>query len=110
MGTYPCRQCPSASRRLCANALLPPAPTLFAALKAGKPVLCSCNLPGGTPLLQAVAERRLIRELADMGLPAGGAAAAGGGATGAAGAGLERTPAPATPELSERVAGLKVGT
>ncbi|GIL63367.1 hypothetical protein Vafri_17435 [Volvox africanus] len=36
------------------------------ALKLGKPVVCSCNLPQNAPLLQAVAERRLMQELQAM--------------------------------------------
>ncbi|GIL75529.1 hypothetical protein Vretifemale_5306, partial [Volvox reticuliferus] len=36
------------------------------ALKLGKSVVCSCNLPQNAPLLQAVAERRLMQELQAM--------------------------------------------
>ncbi|KAG2426573.1 hypothetical protein HXX76_012891 [Chlamydomonas incerta] len=54
------------------------------AMKLGKPVICSCNMPPNAPLLQAVAERRLIQELQLMeqeaqgatGQPAGGEAVA----------------------------------
>lgn len=31
--------------------------------RTGRPVLCSCTLPTNNPMLQAVAERRLIQEL-----------------------------------------------
>lgn len=49
------------------------------ARRLGRPVLLSCALPAGCdPLLHALAERRLLQELKDMGLllPAGGAAKA----------------------------------
>eukprot|EP00195_Chlamydomonas_chlamydogama_P006140 CAMPEP_0202890320 /NCGR_PEP_ID=MMETSP1392-20130828/772_1 /ASSEMBLY_ACC=CAM_ASM_000868 /TAXON_ID=225041 /ORGANISM="Chlamydomonas chlamydogama, Strain SAG 11-48b" /LENGTH=158 /DNA_ID=CAMNT_0049573869 /DNA_START=48 /DNA_END=523 /DNA_ORIENTATION=+ len=36
------------------------------AIKLKRPVLCSCNLPTGVPLLQAIAERRLVQELTAM--------------------------------------------
>ncbi|GLC42174.1 hypothetical protein PLESTB_000638600 [Pleodorina starrii] len=36
------------------------------ALKLGRPVVCSCNMPQNAPLLQAVAERRLLQELQAM--------------------------------------------
>ncbi|GLI61886.1 hypothetical protein VaNZ11_004398, partial [Volvox africanus] len=43
-----------------------PATAQRLALKLGKPVVCSCNLPQNAPLLQAVAERRLMQELQAM--------------------------------------------
>ena len=52
-----------------------------AALRLGRPVLCSCNLPQDAGLLQAVAERRLLRELDDMarnGVGSSGDGAGGG--------------------------------
>ncbi|KAI8474400.1 MAG: hypothetical protein J3K34DRAFT_130669 [Monoraphidium minutum] len=33
------------------------------AMRLKRPVLCSCNLPADNPLLQVVAERRLLKEL-----------------------------------------------
>lgn len=36
------------------------------ALRLKKPVLCSCNLPANSPILQAIAERRLLQELLSM--------------------------------------------
>ncbi|PNW83898.1 hypothetical protein CHLRE_04g216300v5 [Chlamydomonas reinhardtii] len=44
------------------------------AIKLGKPVVCSCNMPPNSPLLQAVAERRLLQELQLMEQEAQGAA------------------------------------
>ncbi|KAG1671134.1 hypothetical protein FOA52_005386 [Chlamydomonas sp. UWO 241] len=55
------------------------------ALKAKKPVLVSCNLPSNTPMLQAIAERRLLQELAEM--------AGGGGQAAASAAVVAGTPA-----------------
>eukprot|EP00197_Chlamydomonas_leiostraca_P011216 CAMPEP_0202862280 /NCGR_PEP_ID=MMETSP1391-20130828/3379_1 /ASSEMBLY_ACC=CAM_ASM_000867 /TAXON_ID=1034604 /ORGANISM="Chlamydomonas leiostraca, Strain SAG 11-49" /LENGTH=101 /DNA_ID=CAMNT_0049541795 /DNA_START=185 /DNA_END=490 /DNA_ORIENTATION=+ len=36
------------------------------ALKMQRPVLCSWNIPGTSPMLEAIAERRLLQELRDM--------------------------------------------
>eukprot|EP00878_Enallax_costatus_P007930 GHUV01008295.1.p1 GENE.GHUV01008295.1~~GHUV01008295.1.p1 ORF type:complete len:162 (+),score=52.51 GHUV01008295.1:149-634(+) len=38
------------------------------ALRTGRPVICSCNLPPNADMLQVVAERRLCQELDSMGL------------------------------------------
>lgn len=50
------------------------------ARRLGRPVLLSCALPAGCdPLLHALAERRLLQELKDMGLLGGGGAKAATG-------------------------------
>jgi len=36
------------------------------AMRLKRPVLCSWNIPASEPLLQAIAEKRLLRELKDM--------------------------------------------
>jgi hypothetical protein len=55
------------------------------ARRLGRPVLLSCALPAGCdPLLHALAEKRLLQELKDMGLlvvPAGGAGGANAAVT-----------------------------
>jgi len=38
------------------------------AKKLGVPVLCSCQLPTNTPILQVLAEKRLMQEFAALGL------------------------------------------
>ncbi|GAX76737.1 hypothetical protein CEUSTIGMA_g4184.t1 [Chlamydomonas eustigma] len=37
------------------------------ALRVGKPVLCSIQLPANSPMLQAIAEKHILKELTSMG-------------------------------------------
>lgn len=49
------------------------------ALRTHRPVLCSVNLPKGSPMLQAIAEKRLFQEIKDMGLCAPAASSSSDG-------------------------------